>query len=138
MIMADPIIGKGTSGVVEGEAIVTKHAFSFYADVSSTDGTFITAKHGQQGSIAGKILIVPAPSGGMGSAWRVAEMKRNGVAPLALVMRSGNPVMTHACVFAQTPMLSDLDADPIELVETGDLVRVDADRGELHILRKAS
>lgn len=128
------INGRGTTGVVAGEAIVTDRAFSFYADVSPEDGVFVTDKHGMRGeSVAGKILVMSMPSGGIGSAWRVPEMKQHGVAPAALVMKSSNPVMLHASILAGIPLLSDLDEDPVRLLRTGERVTVDADSGRLVI-----
>jgi predicted aconitase with swiveling domain len=41
------------------------------------------------------------------------------------------------CVVMRVPSITDLDRDPLELVETGDWVRVDADNGIVEI-RKAN
>jgi predicted aconitase with swiveling domain len=40
------------------------------------------------------------------------------------------------CVVMRVPSITELDRDPLELIETGDWVRVDADRGVVEI-RKA-
>ena len=39
-------------------------------------------------------------------------------------------VVTHA------PSLTDFDRDPLECIETGDWVRVDADRGTVEICKR--
>ncbi len=41
------------------------------------------------------------------------------------------------CVVMRVPSITELDRDPLELIETGDWVRVDADRGVVEI-KKAS
>jgi uncharacterized protein len=35
-----------------------------------------------------------------------------------------------------TPAVTDLDQDPLQVIETGDWVKVDADRGVVEIMKK--
>ena len=84
--------GNGTRGRVETTAVVTKESFSFYSDVDPKTGEVVSKYHELYGeNISDKILIFYAPKGGVGSAWRLAEMKENGCSPKAIVMNSANP-----------------------------------------------
>jgi predicted aconitase with swiveling domain len=40
-------------------------------------------------------------------------------------------------VVSHVPAVTDLDRDPFEVISTGDLIRVDGDRGEVVITRVA-
>ena len=42
----------------------------------------------------------------------------------------GRAVVTHA------PSVTDLDRDPLEVIETGDWVKVDGDRGIVEVTKK--
>jgi predicted aconitase with swiveling domain len=51
------------------------------------------------------------------------------------VCRRANPVVVQGAVLAGLPLLDRLDADPVEVLRSGDRVRLDPARGTLHILQ---
>jgi hypothetical protein len=46
------------------------------------------------------------------------------------------PIIATGCVIAEIPLVDRLDQDPTSLIETGDYVVVDADKGQVEV-RKA-
>ncbi len=41
------------------------------------------------------------------------------------------------CVVNRIPMVSELEQDPFEIIETGDHVSVDADRGTIEVIKRS-
>jgi len=47
-----------------------------------------------------------------------------------------NTKIALAVVVSHVPCVTALDQDPVEVIRTGDLVRVDGDRGVIEILKR--
>jgi predicted aconitase with swiveling domain len=58
-----------------------------------------------------------------------------GTAPAAMVFTTMNTKIALGVVVTRVPAITDLDADPLTTIRTGDWVRVDADHGELTVTR---
>lgn len=131
--------GRGVvRGCAEGEALVTHEAISGWGGVNPMQGTIIESRHELRGqSFAGKILVFPGAKGSSG--WSVAfhTTRLAGVAPLALVFNEMTTKVALGAVVMRVPSVTDLDHDPLEVIATGDWVRVDGDRGLVEV-RKAA
>ena len=46
------------------------------------------------------------------------------------------PVLAAAILTARIPAVDRLDKDPLEVIETGDYVRLDADHGIVEVIKK--
>ena len=42
------------------------------------------------------------------------------------------------CVVMRVPSITELDRDPLEIIETGDWVKVDGDRGIVEITKRSA
>lgn len=137
----DPIVLRGRGivrGCAAGEALVTHQAISGWGGVNPMQGTIIESRHELRGqSFAGKILVFPGAKGSSG--WSVAfhTTRLAGVAPLALVFNEMTTKVALGAVVMRVPSVTDLDHDPLEVIATGDWVRVDGDRGLVEV-RKAA
>ena len=60
-----------------------------------------------------------------------------GTAPKALVFNEMTTKVALGAVVMRVPSMTDLDQDPLEVIETGDWVIVDADRGIVEVVKKA-
>jgi predicted aconitase with swiveling domain len=60
-----------------------------------------------------------------------------GTAPKALVFNEMTTKVALGAVVMRIPSVTDLDRDPLDLIETGDWVRVDGDTGIVEITKKA-
>ncbi len=56
-------------------------------------------------------------------------MKKLGTAPAALVNVETEAIIATGCVISGIPLVDKLDADPLETLEDGMLLRVRADEG---------
>jgi hypothetical protein len=59
-----------------------------------------------------------------------------GVAPKAMVFNTMTTKVALGAVVTRAPAVTDLDRDPLEVIETGDWVRVDGDNGIVEVTKK--
>lgn len=127
---------RGCGPAVEGFAIVSRQGFNARYDLDRERGVFARPGHDLLGaSPAGLIYVFSTPKGGIATSWALLDLKERGLAPLGLVCRRANPVVVQGAVLAGLPLLDRLDADPVELLRSGDHVRLDPARGTLEILQ---
>jgi predicted aconitase with swiveling domain len=60
-----------------------------------------------------------------------------GTAPKALIFNEMTTKVALGAVVMRIPSITDLDRDPLDVIETGDWVTVDADRGIVEIIKKS-
>lgn len=132
--------GRGaTSGYGEGEALVIHGSMGGWGFADPVKGVFIDG-HNKEcfgKSFAGKVLVFNNASGS--SAWSMVyhNTRLNGVAPAAMVYNVTSAKAALGVVVGRIPAVTDLDRNPLELIDSGDYVRVDADEGTVEILKKA-
>ena len=123
--------GKGAvKGIAEGEALVTLEAVAFWSDINVYNGTIINPKSTTKGkSVEDKIFIFPTGRGSTADAYAFYLLKKGGSGPKAVVNVEANPTTVVGAIISHTPMVYKLDRNPLEIIETGDHVRVDGTRG---------
>ena len=129
---------KVVGGVAEGEALVTRDTISGWGGVNAMTGTVIESRHELRGqSFAGKILVFPGAKGSSGWSAVFHMARLAGKAPIAMVFNVMTTKAALGSVVMRIPAVTDLDHDPLNLIETGDRVRVDGDRGTVEIWKAA-
>ena len=114
---------------VTGQALVANDGFSARYDLDRVAGTFSRPAHKLAGqSYVGKILVLDTAKGGVASAWMLHEMASRGVAPLALVFNSVNPILAQGAAFGELTLLAGFDGDITALVPQGARVSLDPAR----------
>lgn len=128
----------GFGEVVEAPAIVSNDAFSARYDLDHATGVISRETHDLYGqSIAGKILVVPTAKGGTATGWRLLDLRERGVAPAGLLLRTTNPVLVQGAVFAEIPIMHELQPDPVTLIAAGALVRLVPSEGRVETLESS-
>lgn len=128
-----PIVG----GVAEGEALVTKERISGWGGIDPRTGVVIETRHELAGqSFAGRILVLPGAKGSSGWSGMFHMARVGGVGPKAILFNNMGTKMALGAVVTRVPTITELDQDPLEVIDTGDWVRVDGDTGVVEI-RKA-
>jgi predicted aconitase with swiveling domain len=111
---------------VRGQALVAKDGFSARYDLDRISGTFSRPTHRLAGqSYVGKILVLDTAKGGVASAWMLREMASRGVAPLALVLNSVNPIIAQGAAFGDLTLLAGFDGDVTAEIPHGATVEID-------------
>lgn len=129
---------KVVGGVAEGEAFVTRDTISGWGGIDHTSGTIVEMRHEKRGqSFAGKVLVFPGAKGSSGWSHYFHMARINGVAPKALVFNIMTTKVALGAVVVRAPAVTDLDRDPLELIEDGDWVKVDGDTGIVEVTKKA-
>ena len=124
-------------GVAEGEALVTHETISGWGGVNPMTGTIIETRHALRGqTFKDRILVFPGAKGSSGWSGVFHLTRLTGMAPKALVFNEMTTKVALGAVVMRVPAVTELDRDPLQLIETGDWVRVDGDRGVVEI-RKA-
>jgi predicted aconitase with swiveling domain len=125
--------------VAEGEALVTRDAIAFLGDISLSDGTISLPTSKQKGqSVSGKILVFPTGKGSTADPYGFYMLRKAGNAPSAVVNVTANPTTVAGAIISRTPMVYKLDGDPLDLIETGDHVRVDGATGVVTVRKRPS
>ncbi|MES1971834.1 MAG: DUF126 domain-containing protein [Pseudomonadota bacterium] len=125
---------KVVGGVAEGEALVTRDTISGWGGVNAMTGTVIESRHELRGqSFAGKILVFPGAKGSSGWSAVFHMARLAGKAPRAMLFNVMTTKAALGAVVMRIPAVTDLDRDPLDVIETGDRVRVDGDRGVVEI-----
>jgi predicted aconitase with swiveling domain len=114
-----------SKGMVSGEALLSKDAVSFSGGVD-LDGIVVENQHPLKGQkLAGKILVLPALKGSAAGMWMLYRLALKGRAPIGLVVREADAILTAAAIFGEIPTMDHFDQDPLTCIKTGDTVRVD-------------
>jgi len=130
--------GRGASkGRAEGEALVTHDAISFLSDVSVTGGIITSPQSKLKGqSVSDKILVFPTGRGSTADPYGFYMLKKAGKAPRAVINIEANPTTVAGAIISHTPMVYRLDKNPLDVIDTGDHVLVDGNKGTVIITKK--
>lgn len=126
-----------TPGRAEGEALVTQETISGWGGMEPRSGTITERRHELVGqSFAGRVLVFPGAKGS--SAWshffHLARLA--GQAPRALLFNRMTTKVALGAVVLRVPAMTELDQDPLSVIETGDHVVVDADAGLVEVTKR--
>lgn len=130
-------------GVAEAEALVTKQPLCIYDSLDPKSGLIVNRRHELYGKeVSGKILIFPYGIGSTTSSATILEASRCNKAPSAIINLETEPIIAVGAILAKKlygriiPIVDKPETNPIEMIETGDLVKVDADAGLIELTRK--
>ncbi|MFC2130653.1 aconitase X swivel domain-containing protein [Bacteroidota bacterium] len=126
-------VRKIVRGKAEAEAIVLNGSFSFLGDIDMGNAEIIAEGNPNKGLIVkDKILIYKDSKGSSGGMVVLMTLGKKGIAPAAIV--TVEPVdynLAEGAILAKVPFVCEPDGDILNEIKTGEIVRVDADRGEL-------
>ncbi len=128
---------KVVGGVAEGEALVTRDTVSGWGGIDPMTGTIIETRHELRGqSFKDRVLVFPGAKGSSGwsAAFHLARLTNS--APKAMIFNQMTTKVALGAVVMRTPSVTDLDRDPLTVIETGDWVKVDGDLGLVEITKK--
>ncbi len=124
-------------GKTAGEALVTQETISGWGGINERDGSIIERRHELVGqSFAGKILVFPGAKGSSGWSAYFHMTRLNGVMPKAMIFTRMTSKIALGAVVTRVPAMTDCDSNPLEVIETGDWVEVDADAGTIIVTKR--
>ena len=123
-------------GIVEGEAIVSQMPFSFLGDLDVSTGKVVPEGHDLQGqSIAGKIFVFETGKGSTVGPNIAYMAKQLGNTPKGMICAEVEPVMAMVAIMNDIPMVHKLDKNPLEVIRTGDYIKMDAGNGTVEVIK---
>ena len=118
-------------GKAQGEAIVSNEPIGFYGGIDSKTGVVIEKGHELEGkSVKDKILVFPQGKGSTVGSYIIYGLKKNGVAPAAIVNKETETIVATGVILAGIPCVDGIDIDKIK---TGDKLKVDADKATVEV-----
>ncbi|TNC23339.1 DUF126 domain-containing protein [Amycolatopsis alkalitolerans] len=125
---------KVVPGIAEGEALVSHETISGWGGIDPAKGVIIERRHELFGvCFTGKILVFPGAKGSSGWSGFFQSTRLMGTAPLAMLFTNITTKAALGAVVTRVPSITGFDRDPVEVISTGDWVRVDADAGVVEI-----
>ena len=128
---------KVTAGSSAGEALVSVDGIGTFGSLDERTGVVTERGHAIFGKcIKDTILVFPFGKGS--SAWGKSFHNlayRKGV-PKAMLIGQVDAKTALGAVVSHVPSMTDFDIDPLSVIETGDWVEVDADKGVVYVTKK--
>jgi predicted aconitase with swiveling domain len=123
-------------GCTEGEALVTRDTISGWGGVNPMSGTIIETRHELRGqSFKDKVLVFPGAKGSSGWSAVFHMTRLTGTAPKAMLFNEMTTKIALGAVVMRVPSITDFDQDPLAVIESGDWVKVDADRALVEVIK---
>ena len=124
-------------GQAEGEALVASTTLSFWGEVDPVAGQVIASGHPLEGErLGGKVLVIESTKGSSATPLVIGLAAREGNAPVAFVNMNIDALAVLGCVVNEIPMVAEPEIDPFEIIETGDRVLVDGDKGLVTVIKQ--
>jgi len=124
-------------GYGEGEAMVSHEPICFYLTDPKT-GIVRERSHELAGkNLANKILVFP--SGKASSVVQIDglfKLASHNVAPKALIVKEVETVLVVSAFIVKIPLVDRLEKDPFEIIDTGDFVKVNAEKGIVTVMKR--
>jgi predicted aconitase with swiveling domain len=118
-------------GLAEGEALVTKDGISFYGGVDPDTGKVVEVGHELEGqSITGKILVFPTGKGSTVGSYTLYRMKKNNMAPAAIVNQNIDTIIAVGCIISEIPCV---DRIAVDTIKTGQTLIVNGSEGTIEV-----
>lgn len=123
-------------GKAEGEALVSHEPIGFYGGIDMKTGVVIERGHPLEGKkITDKILVFPCGKGSTVGSYVIYGLKKNNVAPAGIINKETETIVATGVILAGIPCVDQID---ISKIKSGDVVFLDADKGEVIIKKKKS
>ncbi|MBC7219650.1 MAG: DUF126 domain-containing protein [Hadesarchaea archaeon] len=120
-------------GKATGVALVSRSPLSFYGGIDPKTGVVIERGHELEGEcVKDRVLVFPQGKGSTVGSYVIYGLKKNGVAPVAIVNKETETIVATGVILAGIPCVDKID---IEKIKTGDRVMVDADNGIVEIVQ---
>ncbi len=123
-----------SKGKATGKALVSKDSISFLGGVDPATGTVIEKGHTLFGkNVKGTVLIFPSGKGSTVGSYVLYQLKKNGVAPAAIINTRSEPIVAVGAIISDIPMVDNLEQDPVAAIKDGETVTVDGDSGTIEV-----
>lgn len=130
---------KVIGGKAEGEAVVTRQPVSFLGGVNPDKGIVVEKGHELEGqALTGKVFVFPHGKGSTAGPYIIYAMAKRKTAPAAMINVEAEPIIAVGAAMGNIPLVDQFDQDPLEIIATGDYVKIDGDQGIAEVIKKGT
>jgi predicted aconitase with swiveling domain len=120
---------KISGGTAEGLALISHEPISFFGGVNPDTGVVTERGHELEGTtVKDRVLIFPHGKGSTVGSYTLYRMKKNGVAPRAIINVECEPIVAVGAIISEIPAIDMLERNPLTVFRSGMRLKVDADR----------
>lgn len=124
-------------GCARGEVLLSIDPISFLGSVDPKTGVIIEENHALEGkSIQGKVLVFPHGKGSTVGSYVMYQLKKNGVAPSAIINLETEPIVAVGAIISEIPLVDMLERNPYEVLNNGDFVVVNGSEGYIELIKQ--
>jgi uncharacterized protein len=117
-------------GKAQGQALVTLMPISFYGGVDPNTGVIIEKGHDLQGqSVKDVVLVFPQGKGSTVGSYTLYRMKKNGVAPAAMINKETETIVAVGAIISEIPFVDKIDTTKIH---TGQKITIENETVNLY------
>ena len=110
-------------GKVAGRALVSPEPIGFLGGVDPETGVIIEKGHPLEGEcITGTVLCFPTGKGSTVGSYTLYRMKKNGIAPCAILNAESETIVAVGAIISEIPMVDQVN---LEQINSGDWVTID-------------
>ena len=122
-------------GIAEGPVLISHEPISFFGGVNPDTGIIIEKGHELEGrTVKDTILVFPYGKGSTVGSYALYRMKKNGVAPRAIINVESEPIVAVGAIISEIPAVDKLEKNPVAFLQDGMRVRVNGDRSIVEVL----
>jgi hypothetical protein len=123
MELSGRIIKEGSAG---GIALVSSEPISFFGCIDPDTGVVTEKGHVLEGrSVKDMILVFPTGKGSTVGSYALYRLKKNGVAPKAIINKECEPIVAVGAIISDIPCVDHVD---IGKIKSGDKIMVEGDK----------
>ena len=132
------IQGRGAiDGIAKGPALISRRTIIGWGGIDIYTGVVIEKGHPLEGkSIKNTVLILDGSRGSNGWSLFFHSAQVSGCGPAALVFPTLDSRTAVTAAVLNVPMVTDIKEDIFDLIQTGDIVKVDGDKGTVEIISR--
>ena len=121
------------AGQAQGEALVSPDPLGFFGGIDPETGIVIEIGHPLEGvCVAGRVLVFPTGKGSTVGSYILYRLKKNGVAPAAIINAESEPIVAVGAIISDIPMVDQIATQKIT---TGNWVTITGERVSVYTSR---
>jgi uncharacterized protein len=121
------------AGQAQGEALVSPDPLGFFGGIDPETGIVIEIGHPLKGlCVAGRVLVFPTGKGSTVGSYILYRLKKNGVAPAAIINAESEPIVAVGAIISDIPMVDQIATQKIS---TGDWVSITGEQVSVYTSR---
>jgi len=129
MIIRSKPISKGKG---KGKLLISNKPLSFLGGVDPKTGEVVDRNHDLSGqNIRDRVLFIPCGKGSTVGSYVIFQLKKNGVAPKAIICINAEPIIATGAIMSNIPMVDRPES--VDKLLDGLEVEVDGSIGEIEI-----